>query len=105
VAFRPSDVLLVRAGYGFDVRRGRDSAVFDTESHRLFAHLDYRLNQRITLYATSGWRDAEVVSTSTPNQAIAQVANAITTDRAMGTTVALEGPGHTLLPPGQLRIV
>ena len=105
VAFRPSDVLLVRAGYGFDIRRGRDSAVFDTESHRLFAHFDYRLNGRITLYATGGWRDAEVVSTSTPNQAIVQVANAITTDRAMGTTVALEVPGHTSLPPGQVRIV
>lgn len=101
-AMRLTNVLLVRAGYGFDLRRGRESDVFDTEVHRLF---DYSRFERLTIYITGGWRDGEIVSTSTPALAIGAVANALAPDRAFGRVPIPSGPGYPNLPLGTIHPV
>ena len=104
-AMRPTDLLLLRTGYGFDIRRGRDTAVFDTETHRLFGHIDYARSERLTIYVTGGWRDGEIVSSSTPALAIAAVANALAPDPAFGKVPLPAGPGYPNLPPGTIHLV
>ena len=104
-AMRPTDAFLLRAGYGFDVRRGRESEVFDTEVHRLFGHIDYSHFERLTLYVTGGWRHGEIVSTSTPALAIAAIANALAPDPAFGMVPIPSGLGYPNLPLGTIHPV
>ncbi len=104
-AMRPTDILLFRAGYGFDLRRGRESEVFDTEVHRVFGHIDYSRFERFTVYVTGGWRDGEIVSTSTPALIIGAVANALAPDPAFGMVPIPSGPGYPNLPPGTIHPV
>ena len=104
-AMRSTDALLLRAGYGLDVRRGRESEVFDTETHRLFGHIDYSRFENLTIYVTGGWRDGEIVSTSTPALAIAAVANALAPDPTFGTVPQPSGPGYPNFPPGTIHLI
>ena len=104
-AIRATDLLLLRTGYGFNIRRGRETAVFDTEMHRLFGHIDFSLSERLTIYATGGWRDGEIVSSSTPALAIAAIANALTPDPTFGMVPLPVGPGYPNLPAGTIHLV
>lgn len=79
---RLSDRIDVRGGYRFEHRVATDGAVFDTDEHRLFVDLDYKLIGPVLLYGNAAVHTGEVVSTATPGPRIHAVAEAIEPDPA-----------------------
>ena len=57
-----TDRIQLRGGYHFNVRRAWDSVAYDTETHRVYANVDWKLVSRINLYGNLGWQYGDVVS-------------------------------------------
>lgn len=66
---RLTDVLSLRAGYTRQAISA-GSKVFDADNNRYYLDAEFRAGKANTLYATLGYIDGDVVSTTVPTQAI-----------------------------------
>ena len=58
-----TDRLQLRGGYHFALRRAWNSDIYDTESHRVYVNIDWKLAERLNLYGNLGWQYGDIVST------------------------------------------
>lgn len=63
---RLTDLMTLRAGF-IQESIDADSFVFEADNDRLYLDLDFRLNQKNTLYVTLGYLDGDLVSTAAEN--------------------------------------
>jgi hypothetical protein len=80
-----TDQLEVRGGYQYSVRRAWNDDVFDNDDHRFYAHFDWRLADRHTLYGTLAWQTGDVVSTATQDVDFLAVSTAASPDHALSS--------------------
>lgn len=81
---RFSDRIEARAGYGYEDRDAHQGRVFETNTHSVFAGLDYNLTDRAVLFGTYTLSRGDVVSTAPFSTQIFLGADAIALDPALG---------------------
>ncbi|MBI4692719.1 MAG: hypothetical protein HY749_01700 [Gammaproteobacteria bacterium] len=82
---RLTDRIELRAGYRYTVRRAFDAAVFDTASHRLGTHGEWRFAPRFTAYGGFAWQTGGLVVSSRRTALIDAVGEADAPDPALST--------------------
>ena len=98
-----TDALEARAGYAWHLRRAVREAVFDTENHEAFAHLDWTVGPRWVIYVGLTARVGDLVTVSSvPNPKALRNASALSKDFdfAFDETRrrAYQVEGHALMP-------
>ena len=88
VGRRLTDLVEVRAGYRYDVRRAFDAPVFDTASHRLATHGEWRFAPRYTAYGGFAWQTGGLVVSSRKTALVEAVGEADAPDPALSTALA-----------------
>ena len=77
-----TDRINLRFGYRFAIDRSWHGRVFDSEVHRVYGNVDWRI-ERVTYYATLAWQRGDVVSSAAPNVELNVAARARDSDSAL----------------------